>query len=123
MSRKERSFSILAKDWELFDNIMVALGHDSHEETLKTLIELGFKAVGVTDRENREVNLMGGHKQPRKDFCRKCGEERIDNVYPKQMSLRLGVDEKSLRQERETEQAKKDAPQQLERLQDSQSGD
>jgi len=123
MSRQERSFGLLPNDWELFDNIQNALGHDSPEETLKVLVELGFKAVGVTDRANREVNLMGGPKLQRKDFCKKCGEERLIDIYPKQMALRLGVDEKSLAQERETEQAKQDAPKQLERLQDSQSGD
>lgn len=109
MARQERPIALLGQDWEHFDNIKNSLDHDSDEETLKVLIELGFKAVAITDKANRTVNFMGGPKRSRKNYCKKCGEEREETFFTREMSLQLGVDEASLQREREKPQAQSES--------------
>ena len=87
--RVAREIELFPQQWEMFDQITKALGHDDEEETLKLLLEMGWKAVGVTDTSNRSIKIIGGFRREIGEPCRTCGHQRI--AYERETTVTLGV--------------------------------
>lgn len=93
MPRENRQLDLRSDTWQQLEQIKLALGHDEMEETVETLINLGLKAVSITDLFNRTVKLIGGERQLIGDPCKHCGFQRTH--YPKEASVKIGVDEQA----------------------------
>jgi len=91
MARTERTLDSKDEIWAKFDKITAALGHDEEEETLATLVNLGFAAITVTNQENRTVIMTGGKAEYVGEKCSNCGRQRTRGR--KEVAVTIGVTE------------------------------
>jgi len=91
MPRDERSISLQESTWNLLEQVMTAFGHDSIEETIAIVTDIGFESIIVADsKDDPVVHLFGGTKRTIERPCNRCGELYTKEVYPNQRSVRLG---------------------------------
>lgn len=91
MARTERELDLKDEAWAKFDQIRRALNHDEDEETLTTLIAIGFAAIGVSDKENRTVKIVGGKAENVGQKCPQCGQQRKRGR--KETAVTIGITE------------------------------
>lgn len=90
MRRESRELELFPDQWAQLESIKTVLDHDEMEETLRVLIELGVKAISVTNKENRSVRLLGGERRPVGEKCKTCGQQSY--AFESEISVRLALD-------------------------------
>lgn len=93
MPRESRQLDLRTNNWQQLEQIKLVLGHDEMEETVETLINLGLKAVSITDITNRTVKMIGGERQLIGDPCKQCGYQKVH--FPKEAAVKIGMDDQA----------------------------
>lgn len=89
MAREARTLELKPEIWAYLDQIQAALDHDEPEETLRILIEMGVKAISITDMHNRTIKMFAGERRKVGEQCRHCGNQR--ELYTREVSVQIGV--------------------------------
>jgi hypothetical protein len=82
-ARETLEFEMLPEWVQQFNSIHLALGHDEPEETIQKLIEIGVKAISLTDKDHPVVCMYNRDpNKPRGDSevdCPSCKTSFVPN--------------------------------------------
>jgi len=87
MPRIEKALDLTEDIWNTLERLKSALGHEDLEETMSTLVNLGWAAIAVSTAAQRKVTVSGNDRTIG-DPCVQCGQRRV--VRGKEQSVVIG---------------------------------
>jgi hypothetical protein len=100
--RESRELDLYPEQWQALESMRTVLDHDELEETVQTLIELGAKAISITDREHRYIKMVRGTPKEIGDQCKTCGRKQL--AYEQEVGVMIAAEERSKKDVRSGEE-------------------